>query len=293
VTNKIVLKEIDQFMADYTPIYQAVYPLFLSKKATSYTEKAGQVTLKRLEAVGDIRNRHVTPKDTEIKQIAVKQGEKTFKKYFLGSQYVESDLQEHENVDDIVTQVLDEHQKAQDDLLLLGEGTSASTMINNGLFWSNDSNYILQSSSELASTGGHLPALHTSVVTQAITANQVAGEKVVMFYGSTMIGKVNSLYSDTQNAFKDVLQKVLTNFRIMELPAAITTNGANSSITSANGFIIVNLDQVKLHYCALPKLAKQGVNDEESYVWWNFLQGSMMLEVLAYGGVIRQPHTFA
>jgi hypothetical protein len=38
--------------------------------------------------------------------------------------------------------------------------------------------------------------------------------------------------------------------------------------------MIVNLDQVKLHYTALPKLKAQGVNEEKMYSWHNFIMGS-------------------
>jgi hypothetical protein len=74
------------------------------------------------------------------------------------------------------------------------------------------------------------------------------------------------------------------DFSLAKLPSQITPSGAN-------GIIIANLDQVKLHYTALPQLQKQGTNDEKSYDWFNFLMGSNMLEVLAMGGIVRQPLT--
>jgi hypothetical protein len=70
------------------------------------------------------------------------------------------------------------------------------------------------------------------------------------------------------------------------LPSEVTPLGAN-------GFMIVNLDQVLLHYTTFPKLADQGVDGRSMEVWHNFIMGSAMVEVLAYKGIIRQPHTFA
>jgi hypothetical protein len=69
------------------------------------------------------------------------------------------------------------------------------------------------------------------------------------------------------------------------MPAAVTPS-------NANGWIIANLDQAKLNYTALPSLKSQGINEESMYAWFNFMMGSMMLEVLASGAVIRQPVTF-
>ena len=54
MTNKVVLRSVEEFMAGYEPGYQPLYPLFLGK-AQSYSEEAGKVTFNRVEAVGDIR----------------------------------------------------------------------------------------------------------------------------------------------------------------------------------------------------------------------------------------------
>lgn len=287
MTNKIVFQDVDQTMAGFTPIYQPILPLFLGR-AKKYTEEAGQLNFKRLEAMGDIRSRRITPKDTEIKQIATKEGSKTFKKYFFASQYIESNFQDHERLADVVGQVLDEHNRHQDDLFLLGEGTSASTMKNNGLYWSNDPNYLLEGSDALsAGSDTHLSAMHTAIVGTKSLSDKLAGKKLLMIYGDTALSKFNSLYAATSVPFKDALSKVLgANYQIVEMPADVTPS-------NANGWIMVAMDHIQLHYTSLPYLKAQGVNEEKMYSWHNFVQGSTMLEVLAKNAVIRQPVTFA
>ncbi len=286
-TNKVgSTKTVEQFMNDYTPVYSPLYPLLMGK-AKSYSEQVGKIDFKRIEAVGDIRAKHILPKDTEIAQISVRDGKKSFKKYFLANQFVISTLQDPEGTESVKSQVLDEHQKQMDELVLLGEGTSASTMTNNGLFWSDDSNYVLETSTALAATGDHQPALHASIMTAATKANKVAGRKLILFYGTTMLPVWNSVYATSSVPFKSVVQQILgSNYSFSELPADITP-------ASANGYIVVNLDQIMLHYVALPALKKQGTNEEKEYNWFNFLMGSTMLEVLALNGIIRQPHTFS
>lgn len=284
-TNKIVLREVDEIMADYVPTYQPLYPLLLGK-SQAYPEQVGRINFKRLEAVGNIRNQHYNPKDTHIHQISVVEKQKVFKKYFLASQYVQSTLQDRDQNEDVVRQVLDENQKLMDDLVILGEGTSTSDVVNNGLYWSADPNYLLESSSELASTGGHLPALHASVVTEKIKADTVAGRKVVVFYGSTMLTKLSGIYAESSVPFRQALSAALGGaYTLAEMPSEVTPSGAN-------GFMILNLDQVKLHYTTLPRLAAQGVDERNMEVWHNFMMGSAMVEVLAYKGIIRKPHTF-
>src|SRR5215210_4575778 len=132
-TNKVMLRSVEQFMADYKPIYTPIYSALLGN-SQAYSEEAGKVSFNRLEAVGDLRAKHITPKDTVIEQIAAIEKSKVFKKYFLGKQFIQSALQDNSRTEQVIAQVLNEHNKHMDDLVLLGEGTSTSDMINNGLF---------------------------------------------------------------------------------------------------------------------------------------------------------------
>ncbi len=286
-TNKPILKDVDQFMADYKPIYQPLYPLFLGN-SQQYSEEVGVLNFKRIETIGDVRASHITPKDTDMKQISVKEGSKTFKKYFLAKQFVQSALQDQDRTDDVTRQVLDEHQKQFDEMMILGEGTSNSDVVNNGLFWSGDTNLIVNSSAELdtdADANGAI-ALHAKVMEQAEIANAVAGRKVIIFYGANIVPIVNGLFAASPRSVKQVLQESLGEgfSRPINLLSNLTP-------ASSHGFMIVNLDQVKMHYTTLPQLKAQGVNEEKMYTWHNFLMGSAMLELLASGAVIKQPLT--
>ena len=287
MTNKIALRSVEEFLIGYKPAYNPILPMFLNN-AQQYTVEAGKIDFKRADTVGDIRAKMVGPKDTEMHQIHSKEGTKTFKKYFFGAQYIQSQLQDTKGYEDVIAQVLDEHNKQSDELFLLGEGTSASTMLNNGLFWSADTNYTLKTSYEVQkdTNGKHLADLYTKIVSIVQDADEVDGQKLVMVYGSDMIAKYNGLLTDTSSALSKVLSDALPAVSFAKMPASITP-------ASTNGFIVVNLDQVKLHYTLLPAIKGQGINDEKMYAWTNFLMGSSMLEVLALNGVIRQPLTFA
>lgn len=283
-TNKIVLRTAEEFMQDYTPIYKPIFPNFLGGKSQQYPAETGNLSFRRLNAVGDLRGKHITPKDTEMKQISVMEGKKTFNKYFLASQYVQSQLQDQAGIEEVVKQVLDENQKQMDELFLLGEGTSNATVVNNSLFWSGDPNHTTETSVEIASSG-RLVDLHTKVVGTASKADQLAGRKICIFYGN-VIPYFRSLHDSAGRAFRAVLQEALPDYEFIEMPTAITP-------ASSNGWIIANLDQVKLHYTLLPRLLDQGVNPEKMYSWHNMAIGSTMLEVLAQNAVIRQPSTLA
>lgn len=288
MTNLVVLRTVDQFMNDYKPTFQPLYPLFMGK-SQKYDIAVGENNFKRLEAMGDVRAKRITPKDTILEQVGATEKKKTFKKYFFANQFTVSALQTREGVEDVQAQILDEHQAQADDLFLLGEGSSNSTMQNNGLFWSSDPNYRLENSKEIAAatSGYHLPDMHTQIMVTVAIADQIAGKKVLIIYGSTACAKFDSLYANSDAPFKRVLAEVMgENWSIVKMPTKTTPSGTN-------GWIVANLDQVKLHYTALPSVYNQGVNDEKLYAWFNFLVGSMMLEVLVDDAIIRQPVTFA
>lgn len=286
-TNRIALRTVEEFMADYKPTYNPIYGLFM-KKSQTYSEEAGTIDFKRVDTVGDIRLKHITPKDTEIKQIIVGELKKTFKKYFLGKQYRQSTLQDTKGIEDVIAQVLDENQKLQDEIFLYGEGTQASDVFNNGLFWSADPNYRLETSVEVdkGTDESHLRDLHAKVMAKAQIAKQIDGEKVILFYGDVATGKIDTLYTNTDAVFKSKLSEVLgPGWTVASMPEAVKPS-------TNNGFLIANIDQIKTHYLTLPKLKAQGVNEENMYSWHNFLTGSMMVEVLVDDAIIRQPLTF-
>lgn len=284
-TNKIALRSVEEFMADYTSVYTPIYPLLMGR-SVQYPRDVSEVTLRRVETFGDIRSGRITPKDTGMKQIAVGEGRRTYKKYFLGSQFIISSFQNSEGIDDVTRQVLDEHHRQFDELVLLGDGASLGTQINNGLHFSSDPNYTLNSSAEIKSgtSDTRLLDFHAKVMTTAEEADRVAGSKIIIFYGSDIIPLVNSLYASGR-AFRESLQSALgSEFSIMSLPT-------DTNLAGGQGWTIVNRDQVKFHYSVLPELMARGVNEEKNYAWSNFLMGSAMVEVTAPGGIIRQPAT--
>ena len=291
MTNKIAMRSIEQFLTDYKPNYSPIMTLLMGN-STQYSADVGKVDFKRATVMGDIRSKMIAPKDTEIHQIASNEGSKSFKKYFFGSQYVQSDLQDTQGYEDVIAQVLDEHNKQADELLLLGEGTSntpgATAPINNGLYWSLDPNYVLKTSAEVAKAtdGTHLNDLYARVSALIQESNDVDGQKLVLFYGDTTMAKYNGLFASNSVAFSKALSDANPGTSFAKLPKAITPSGAN-------GVMIINLAQVKLHYIMLPGVHSQGQNEEKMYAWTNFLMGSMMVEVTAPGGMIRQPFTYA
>lgn len=284
-TNKIALRTVEEFMSDYVPVYNPLYPLFL-KKSQQYAAEVGKLDFRRVMTVGDIRAKHITPKDTEMRQVAVMEGKKSFKKYFLANQFTVSQVQDRQGLEEVVAQVLDEHQVQADELFLLGEGTSGSDVVNNGLFWSADPNYTLESAISSISATARARLLYGHIQGTLSKAKQVAGQKAVILYGTETKKQFNSLLDSSDKALAVALKESVADVSFIEMPDAPTPSGAE-------GWIVANLDQAKLHYTALPSLLDQGFNAEKMYYWSNFMMGSMMLEILVKDAVVRQPVTYA
>lgn len=286
MTNKVVLRTVDEFLMDFKPTYVPIMPLFMGK-STAYSVEEGKINFNRLEAVGDLRSKLHGAKDTTLHVISAREGKKTFAKYFLGSKYQQSQLQDSKGYETVVAQVLDEHNKQSDALLTDGGGTQPSDVVNNGLMYSQDANYVLKTSYEVQKDAAddHLADFYQKIVSTVQEADDVDGRKVVFIYGDTAIAKYNSLFVENKASFAKALADALPQVTFIKLPKAVTPAG--------NGFIVVNMDQIHLHYTLLPTVKGQGVNEEMMYAWTNFLMGSCMLEVLAYSGIIRQPVTFA
>jgi len=277
VTNKTGVQTISEFKAGYTPRYAPLYPLLLPR-SRQHVAEVGEQNFKQATTVGDIRARRFNPKDTELKQVAVGQGSKAFKKYFFANQYIISTMQSQEGTSDVVAQVLDEHQKHNDDLTLTGDSG-----VNNGLYTSSDPNYTLKDSVEIDSTS-RLYDLHGKVIETATEADKLSGPKILLFYGN-VLPYYRGLFSGSDKPFATVLAESLgEDYSVKAMPSEITPSGAH-------GWMIINTNNVMYHYMTLPKLDDQGTNAEKKYNWFNFLMGSSMVDVEAPGAIIRQPTT--
>lgn len=285
-TNKIILRTVEEFMGDYTPVYNPLYSLFLGN-SQEYPAEAGVQNFRRVEAVGDIRAKRITPKDTELKLVSAAGSSKQFKKYFLANKFITSGIQSTEGNEEVIEQVLDEHQAQMDELLLFGDGTSNGTVINNGLFYSADPNFTEESSSAIAAGSTRLGLIHSAILATLEKARNLDGSKMILVYGAALIPYMNSLFETVARPLSAVLEDSLeADETIVKMPAYVTPAGVN-------GWLVINLARIKLHYSTLPQLISQDYNEEDMYYWHNFMMGSVMVDVLAKDAIIKQPITFS
>lgn len=286
MTNKIVLREVDEILADFVPTYNPIMPGFLAG-GRQYTMEVGKINFKRVEAFGDLRAKVLSSKDTEMSQISAKESQKSFNKYFSGAQFIQSQLQDREGYETVLAQVLNELNKQNDELFMFGGGTDNASVINNGLFYSLDPNYTFKSSYEVlkGTTEDHLKDLYSKIIEIYNEADEVEGAKTILVYGQTMIQKYSGIFAESSVPFLRTLQEALPGVTIEKVPTSVSPAGQN-------GFMVINTPQIMPHYTIIPQIMGQGVNDEKLYAWTNFAIGSSMVEVKAKDGIIKQPLTF-
>jgi len=279
MTNKIVFRSVEEFMNNvYTPRYTPLMALFLDG-AKQHEAAVGEAKYNQISAMGDIRNRNVGPKDTELYQIGASASGKSFKKYFLGSQFIQSELQDRDGYEDVVAEALDEHNKHNDEIFFGGDGQ------NNGLLVSSDANFTLRVSAAATT----LDALYSEIIAEALVANEIEGRKVLLYFGDTMSARFNSLFTETKAPFSAALSEAdaMAGYDFIKVPTAQLP-----ASLAGGGFAIVNMDKIQVHYMMLPEVNNQGTNEEKNYTWTNFLQGSSMVDVKTKDAIIVQPLTF-
>ncbi len=282
-TNLIISQTSLEFLAGYIPVYSPIYPLF-TQGGQQYAMQAAERTLRRAVALGDIRTKRISPKDTEVKAFNAGAQDKVFKAYMNVIRFSHSIFQDAAGVPDILAQALEEHQKVQDELLYFGDGATEGTQVNNGLYFSTDPNYIKETASSLASTN-QLELFHQAVVTEA-RAVSVGGERSIIFYGDTCLASLDSLYTNGAGTVLGNLQEVLGDFNLIRSPKGLAVPSGE------NGIMVVNHAQVKTHYVTEPVILDQDTDRKNMEAWANFVQGSMMVDVQGYGGIRRLPLVF-
>lgn len=282
MTNKIVLRTNEEFLSDFKPLYTPIWPLLINNGAgVKHSMEVGQTSFRETKTIGDIRNRRIDPKSTEVHQIHSTEGVKTFHKYFDASQYIQSSLQDTKGYETVKGQALDEHNLQFDEMLMDGGG------INNGLIVSSDANHTTNSSYEIKKDAGgkYFADMYDKMSEVLEAANRLQGDKLVFVMGDKTIKNFNSLSSTTDTPLSKLIQDAFPEFSFNKMSDRLNAAGRE-------GLLIVNLDQIRVNYIYTPAIDGEGVNEEKRYIWTNFLSGSSMVDVRNKGGVTYQPFTF-
>ena len=291
-TDKIYTPEdIIEINRNYTPMYNPFY--LLLKEGKVYNEKPGKVVFKDRGLQGDKKAAEVLAQDTEIKSLSV--GEKAPKEYLKfpkGAEYAVSDLQDNSDAQSVDNEVLDEFQKQLDGEIFTGEGTSNTTVKNNGIFFSKDPNFVEKAVVSFPTSFSERKAFIKSLAKES--ANGAGGGlKRIALLGS----KLPAIFGDVIGAGNDTFAELLLRARLAGEPPLeimVVPNEINlklkelSSGTEVDGIIVMDYENVLLNHGLLPQVFDKGYEKRGKLTWTQYFYNSAMVDIIKKAALIKQ-----
>lgn len=274
-TNKPILRTAQEFAEGYSPVYPAIYPVFLSGSHSKLYERVeGQQTVKGVEAIGDMVAKKFSSKDTLIHQLHGKEKSFSFDKNFYLAEYKTGINQSTEGDATLVQEFIDNQNVALDNLLLFGDEN------NQGLHTNNSSNFVTES--PISSIDPDDPnAFFQAIMATAEEADKLAGSKILMLYGTTTRKLWRAgLFSTGQASIQENLLRSLgSEYTPMLMPSQVTPN--------QEGWLIINLNKIMVHNHGAPWM-EMGEDLPRRLRFKHFLTGSVGVELKQYGAIIKQ-----
>lgn len=277
-TNKPILRTSEEFAAEYSPVYPAIYPAFLAgAHSKPYERVEGTTTVKGVEAVGDMVAKKFSSKDTVIHQLHGRQTSFVFDKNFYLAEYKTGINQSTEGDSQLVGEFLDNQNVALDQLVLFGDEG------NQGLYTNNSSNYVTEGAIGSIDASDK-NAFYEAIMASAEEADKLAGSKVLMLYG-TETRKLwrAGLFSTGQASVRGNLLSALgSEYTPMLMPSQVSPN--------AEGWLIINMNKIVVHNHGAPWM-EAGEDAPRRLRYVHFLIGSVGVELMQYGAILKQPVT--
>lgn len=278
-TNKPILRTAEEFAGQYTPVYPAIYPMFLSGgQAKPYERVEGTQKVKGVEAIGDMIAKKFSSKDTMIHQLHGKAKEFVFDKNFYLAEYKTGINQSTEGDPQLVQEFLDNQNLKLDQLLLFGDEG------NQGLYTNNSANYVTESAiSSIDPTDKH--AFFEAIMASAEEADKNAGSKVLMLYGemTRRLWRAGLFETGQASVQSNLMTALGSEYTPVLMPAQVTPS-------SVEGWLIINMNKIRVHHHGAPWM-EMGEDAPRRLRYTHFLIGSVGVELLHNGAILKQAVT--
>ncbi len=265
----------------WQPYYAPIFSIFSN---VQYHEKTiGDEVISMPEVVGDVAAFDSLVQDTERTVFQIGTKSKEFRRFFKDAMFITHARQKAPDVGYITARALEAMTKQEDAMLYFGDG-------NNGLFNSNDADFITNDPITL-NTGYTVANFAAAISAPLDQSKDLLGEgpKVIVAFGKMKAALKAFIPGDVNNkTYIQVMREggVLDNVSIIEVPTQLEQNGVD-------GLLVLTEAMCKLHVTVLPQVENSGYNAEKKYYWYSYEMGSIGLECLAEGAVIKQLVTFA
>lgn len=278
---------IEKVNEAYMPSYTPLFPILTKTK--KYDEFIGEVKLKETSVIGDARAREINAQDTEFKHAKSAQATKNFNKYFKGIKHIVSGFVDNSDFQKVSDEILDINLMEFDKAFFTGDANSSGAIRNNGLWLSNDPNYILKASQNLGAnpTQDDWKTLFDALIREA--ESKLGNAAKVILLAGTAATKLGKFVPGTTTTYIRAIQNAYTDLGKQVTIEAVPTNLEDET---TNGVLLLTPSQILHHYTALPYIKGNGYNDENSYTWMSLIYGSSMVDVQKSGAIIKKPLTF-
>lgn len=276
----------------WTPNYPAIYNLFLGPNSNAVNEttkddiEQASVSFKTVETLGEVAAKPISEQSTEISRFKTGSKTKSYLKYLNGIAWKRKGLRAtYENFASISNQALNKILMQEDKEFLTGLDANGN-QTNNGLFISNDPDYVEEKVS------GATPTSLTSIKNTLdkdleLIRKEVVGVKYIFAWG-TMKDSLGGFPTEQSiRTTQDIIESSIPDVRFIN-PISDISAGASSSDIGVGGYLIVTPSAVRLHHGLLTKILSLGYNEEEMRIWLNIGYNSKSLEVLAKMGIYKK-----
>lgn len=272
------------YEASYTPLFPIL------TKTKKYEEVIGEVKLESSSIIGDAKARKINAQDTEFKHAKSAPKSKQFNKYLSAIKYTVSGFVDNSDFQSRGNELIDVNMMEFDKNVFLGDPTDSGALRNNGLWMSNDPDYITKLiKSMLANpTQDEWKDLFDAIIYESEQkVGNVAKNIVLVGDAATKLGRFVPNTTTTylraiQNAYSDTGRQIT----IDTAPSNLTEG------TTESGILLLTPSKIVHRYTAIPHIRKNGYNDEDEYTWMSLFYGSSMVDVEKAGAIIKQPIQF-
>ena len=285
-TLEITAEKVNEaFVSTYAPLFPIL------TQTQKYEEIIGEVKLKESTVIGDARARKLNAQDTEWKHAKTGIKTKQFNKYFSGIKHIVSGFVDNSDFQRNSDEILETNLMEFDKNVFFGDPTEAGVLRNNGLWASNDPNYIANAMKNMSAnpTQDEWKDLLDALVFAAEQKLGNVSKKIILVgAAATKLGRFVPNTTTTyiraiQNAYADEGKDVT----IESAPSNLVAG------TNESGILTLTPAKIIHRYTALPHIKANGYNEENAYTWMSLIYGSSMVDVQKEGALIKQPITFA
>lgn len=276
----------------WVPSYPAVYNLFLGTGSNAVNEatrddmEQATISFQTVDTLGEVEAKPVSEESTELARFKSGTKTKQYNKFLSGIAWKRKGLKAtYENFASVSGQALNKILMQEDKEFLTGRDANG-TVQNNGLFTSNDPDYVTEIVTGAVPTT--LSALKTSFDTDLDKIRkEVAGIKYVFAWGGMKTALTTFPSEESTRTKQDILQASISDIRFIN-PISDITAGSSADDIGLGGYLIVTPSAVRLHHGLLTKILGLGYNEEETRIWMNIGFTSKSLEVLTKLGIYKK-----